>query len=521
MRQPELLDEHSLTQSDFDVEEFHQIVFASIYNLHNSGVQVIDAYAIDSFLVPYQRQKKVFEANKGIEYVNDCMELCEPANFLYNLNRIKKFSYLRFLQRRGLDITFLYDTSLTTILEQEAEAAKFDKYTIDEMIDLVEIKLVTDAKIQFISESSNKGQLAGEGMDNLIESFKFAPDIGYPMQSKFMNTLLRGSRRKTFYLRSGSTGSGKSRMSFADTCCASVPWIYNLSSGSWEYTGFEIPSLIISTELSISEVQTILLAYVSGVEEDHILDYNYAPGEEKRVKQASEYINAAPLWIEELLDFNLDDIKNLIKKYRREKGVGLVNFDYLHLSIKLMTQMAKIANGARLREDQMLFMASDMLKNDSVKMNIHIDSGTQLSGEWEKAQYKDQNILRGSKAMADRVDGGYIMMPPSKAELDSVKPILARMINAPTPNMIYHLYKARKGKIARVKVFTYVNLSNCRLVDLFVTDFNNEMIPVEQLTIENVDAVLNEHSIDPQDLPDDEDEEMTEPLSFWDCKVRF
>ena len=118
-----------------------------------------------------------------------------------------------------------------------------------------------------------------------------------------------------------------------------------------------------------------------------------------------------------------------------------------------------------------------------------------------------------SKAIADRIDVGYILLPPSKTELEAVKPILQNGIYA-KPNMIYHLYKCRRGKITRVKVWLHVNLGNCRAKDLFVTTFDNELIPVDALTIESAYKILKQHSVDEKDLEATEEEMIEAAKSF-------
>ena len=104
-----------------------------------------------------------------------------------------------------------------------------------------------------------------------------------------------------------------------------------------------------------------------------------------------------------------------------------------------------------------------------------------------------------SKAIADRIDAGYVILPPSKSELEAVKPILSKNIY-PVPTMIYHLYQCRRGKITRVKVWLHLDLGNCRLTDLFVTNFDNELIPVDKLTIENGNKIIEDHSIDQKEM---------------------
>lgn len=499
IKQPSLMDEYPLTPQDFNGEDFHQIVFACLFNIYNQGAKVIDIMGIEGFIRRYAKQHKIFEDNNGFQYLSDAEQMCEPDNFEYNYNRVKKFSLLRYYDSQGYDITSIYDVSLVDPSEQEKEQKKFDNYTIEDIIGMVELKLVIEPKRMYRSVTTSRGQLAGTGLLDLIDSFREEPEIGFPMQSQFMNFLLRGARRGTFYLRSGGTGSGKSRLSFADTICASVPWLWDLKKKQWEHTGCSVPALIITTELTIKEVQSIVAAYVSGIEEDKITDGKYNEEEYERLKQASAYIESSPLYIEHLPNFDLDDVIDLVKKYYREKQIDLVNFDYLHTSIKMLIQMSTLSRGMKLREDQVLFMASDALKTCGTELNIHVDSATQLNGEYKDAREKDQNILRGSKAIADRIDAGYIAMPPDKKELEAIKPILANHI-FPVPNMIYHLYKCRRGKITRVKIWLHVNLGNCRVEDLFVTTFDNMLIPVDKLTIEAAEQILEEHSINPEEV---------------------
>lgn len=104
-----------------------------------------------------------------------------------------------------------------------------------------------------------------------------------------------------------------------------------------------------------------------------------------------------------------------------------------------------------------------------------------------------------SKAIADRIDAGYIALAPTKMELEAIKPILANGFY-PEPNMIYHLYKCRRGKITRVKVWLHANLGNCRVEDLFVTTFDNELIPVDMLTIESAAKIIEDHSVDEKEI---------------------
>lgn len=57
------------------------------------------------------------------------------------------------------------------------------------------------------------------------------------------------------------------------------------------------------------------------------------------------------------------------------------------------------------------------------------------------------------------------------------------------PNMVYHIYKIRRGKINHVKLWLYVDLGTCRTYDLFVTDNDYKLLNVEDT---NIEIILDE-----------------------------
>ncbi len=495
LQKPELLSDsrYNLDRDDFD-ELFHKMIFASIHNLYLQGVKCIDYIAIDNYLSSYELQYKIFNENNGMDYIIECQENSNLDNFQYFYERVKKFSLIRNLEDEGIDIKNIYDETIVEPSEQEKMQAKFDSMSVQDIFVSVEKKVVS-IKNKHLVNIDNQGQKAGKGLYELKERCKQEPDMGIPMASNIMNTIARGARLKKFYLRSAPTGIGKSRLAAGDACSYSVPYIWDLKEKKWMYRGVSEPTLYITTELEIEEVQTMFIAYVSGVEEDRILDGNYESDEEERVNQAIEFIEQSPLWIEYMSDFNIEDIETVIRQYQIDNKIQYVLFDYLHTSMKLMAEIANVSKGMKLREDQILLMFSDRLKGMCNKLNIHIDSSTQTSGEYKNVKDADQNVLRGAKAIADKIDVGVVALEPTTADIDSLQPILSKGIY-PVPNMVYHIYKVRRGKLTRVKLWLHVNLGNMRLTELFLTNNKYQIIPVESTKIEMIDAMLDEHSID-------------------------
>lgn len=190
------------------------------------------------------------------------------------------------------------------------------------------------------------------------------------------------------------------RSMIADACYIGCSKVYDDEYG-WISSGKGLPTLFIGTEQDKDEIQTMMLSFLSNVNEEHILNGIYQEGERDRVFEAARLIKESPLYIEELPEFNLQDVENVIKRNIREKNVQYVFHDYIHTSLKILEEISKKAGKVALREDNILFMLSARLKEICVKHNIFMMSATQLNGDYQDAKTPDQNLLRGAKSIAD------------------------------------------------------------------------------------------------------------------------
>lgn len=511
MLEPTLMDEYHFEPEDFK-DAFSSIIYGAINNLYSEGVRIIDKIAVDNYLSNYPQQYAIFNQHNGMQYVEDCRALAEKANFTYYHQKLKKLAYLRFASKNGLDIRPLYDYTLTAE-ELEKEQKKFDAMSIEDLISRVESKFVLEARNKYSISVTQKEYVISNGMLELIQELQETPDYGIPLLSPFLNTIYRGARFGTVYLLSAPSGAGKTRDGVMNMVYFAIPWQYNCSIDRWECHGISNPSLIISTELELKEIQTMVLAQVSGVSEDKILAGTYERNEEIRVMQALEYINSAPLYVIVLEDFSREQVFNIIRKYHREYGVDYVFFDYIQMSFSLMNEMVKNAQGVRIREDQILYQFVSSLKALARQLNIFILAATQLSGTYHEG-YKDETILRGAKAMADKVDCGEILMIPTAGELKAVEDVRPRKIGMRTPNRIKHVYKCRGGKYTKLKIFCYMDLGKMTCEDLFVTDSDNVLIDIPYTNIsvgemkigdmDRVEQAIQENSVDMSIVPDAE-----------------
>ena len=86
-------------------------------------------------------------------------------------------------------------------------------------------------------------------------------------------------RLKKFYLRSAPTGVGKTRSMIADACYIGCDKIYDENFG-WIKNGVAEPVLYITTEQEVEEIQTMMLAFLANVNEEHIISGKYEGDEE-------------------------------------------------------------------------------------------------------------------------------------------------------------------------------------------------------------------------------------------------
>lgn len=476
---------YELINDDFP-EQFHKIIFAAIYNLYDDGTEVINEVTIDGYLRQYDIQYSIFNKNDGIEYLSSIMELAEESNFEYYYKRLKKFSLIREMDGLGFNIKELYDDEIIDPKEKEKMQENFDKLSIEDILKVYETKMI-EVKDKFKTNTESQGIQAGEGASELLKRLKESPDIGVPMNSDMLTSIFRGSRKKKYYIRSSITGGGKTRHMVADACRLSATHIFDLKKKMWIENDFQEKTVVISTEMLFEELQTIAIAYISGVDEEKILYNTLTQDEEALVEKAAEILENSPIWFEQLPNFNVKDIEQTIEKNVIINGVEYVYFDYIHSSVKVFSEMSK-ASGIGLREDQILLLMSIRLKDICNKYFVYLMSATQLNGEWKDAWNKgaiiDSTYIRGGKSIIDKADGAMIILPISKMEKKDIEEILAKGFFK-EPNYVTHIFKNRGNRVDKAKVFSHIDMGNMRVTDLFVTNTDNELINIKKLLIKS------------------------------------
>ena len=476
----EVSDKYVITDEDFS-NDFHKIVFGSLFKLYELGVKEYTLESINDFLSTRPKYEAIYKNNKGDEWLLRASESAVSTAFDYYYQRLKKFSLLRAYDNYGIDVSDIYDVdNILDTKKKQLQEDLLDNSSLEQIANQVDLK-IESIKAQYVDNDYGEAQQAGEGILDLIERFKQYPEAGVAMYGPLINTVTRGARLRKFYLRSAPTGVGKTRSMIADACYIACEKIFDEQFG-WIRSGPSQPVLYITTEQDLEEIQTMMLAFISNVNEDHIIYNEYVEGEEERVQIAAQMISEAPLYVEVLPDFSLQDVENTIKKNIREHEIKYVIHDYIHTSMKILEEITRKSGGVRLREDNVLFMLSTRLKDLCNKYGIFILSATQLSGDYVDAKTPDQNLLRGAKAIADKIDYGSIILPVKDEDLVKLEPILAANV-FDKPNLKISVYKNRRGRYKGIFLWCKANLGTCRIRPMFATGYDYEMIEMDDIKI--------------------------------------
>lgn len=322
---PSLLDftdKYSINEEDF-FTDFHKIVFGAIYKIYELGATKITLENINDFLASRPKSEAIFKAQKGEEWLLAAAESAIAASFDYYYNRMKKMTLLRAYDSFGINVSDIYDPdNILDTKKKELQEEQLDNSSLEDIANKVDGK-IEQIRMQYVDDVDGEAFQAAEGIDDLIERLKKYPEVGIPMYGPLVNTVTKGARLKKFYLRSAPTGVGKSRSMIADACNFACNRIYDDYFG-WINNGVSQPTLYITTEQDLEEVQTMMLAFLSSVDEDHILNGRYEGDEEERIIEAARILKESPLYVEVLPDFSLQDIEDKIKKNIRDHDVKYV-----------------------------------------------------------------------------------------------------------------------------------------------------------------------------------------------------
>jgi len=485
-----------ITKNDFDLPLAKNIYMAISNLFENHLMENISVVDIDNFFQQFDGSYETYKRAGGPQYLHDCLAVSNLDGFNYYYNRLKKLSALRALKKDGFDITKIYNENELDVVKDKKQQENLDKMTLQDIFDTF-LKGINDLQYDYICKDDSEEGLIATGTDKLFENLQQNPEIGIPLQGEIYNTLVRGARLKKYYLISGASGTGKTRQMVGHACTIAFPERYDTKKNKWVVTGEGHKILFFATEMEKEEIQTMILAHISGVNEDKILNNYYeSPAEKQRVYDAIKIIEHYQdnFIFVRVGDPSIGQIKTLIRREVLKYGIQYVFYDYIFSSPGLLAEYKDL----NLREDVILMMTSIALKDLANELNIFMMSGTQLNEKWKEYKgIRDYNLIRGSKAIADKIDVGGISLPLTQEDHEQVDAI-ARKLGKDLPTQVQDLYKVRRGKYNRVRIWSKVDLGTCRTEDLFLTDQNGNEISIvtnEYLFSDEMGSIINQSQL--------------------------
>lgn len=490
MNDPMLLRDPSknikLSKKDFP-QKFHQIMFAAINNLSYSDKEVkeITAVDIDNYLSSYPPLYKEWDLHSGMEYANDCKENSNKGTMKFSYDRLKKMTLLRSLIENQIDITDIFNYKDGDLKDIKEGQEKIDSMTESEIIEHYSNKVLSVKDEWATDEGLIKDFKADDGIDDLLRKLQETPEMGYPFKNGIYNTLFRGMRPGKFLLRSGGTGTGKTRQAIKDVVNIACDEVYEAGLG-WKKLPPSFPALMISTELDKDELQGIILAYLTGIPDTEIKNGNYDKGTLDRLTHGIEVLKRSQLYFVYVDDFTISDIEMKIEQYILKHEVRYVAFDYLQITPKLSRSVQETF-GTDMREDQILVNFSASMKKIAEKYDVFIESSTQLNRGSKEYENRDASALRGGIATADKVDAGVLCFKATDQDRKLVSSAArAKGIDVDQISFSHWVYKNRSG-IDHVVIWTKMNLGNIREEVLFVTDYDFNLIDVKSTEVEFIE----------------------------------
>ena len=142
--------------------------------------------------------------------------------------------------------------------------------------------------------------------------------------------------------------------------------------------------------------------------------------------------------------------------------------------MKILSEVTSKTGIKGLREDNVLFMMSIRLKDLCNEYGVFILTATQLNADYITAQQYDQNLLRGAKSIADKIDLGMIMLQTSQEDKEALKDVVHRG-GFEMPEIKVSVYKNRRGQYKDILLWCKSDRGTCRIEPIFATNYQYQL----------------------------------------------
>lgn len=487
MQHPQYLsevDKYSLSLTDFP-SRFDAYIFSAISGLYFDGNIRIHPIDIENYLSSDQLAAATFEKQSGIEFLQDSEDLSDYTSFPFYYNYLKKINLLRDLQKSGFDISSFYCEDLAKKDAYEINS-RFSQLTVTEIIDSLKKKILLAEK-NYVQSDATEIQTAYEGIEELIEGFSAQAEVGLAVQGKIFTEVMGGANLGTLCIRAGSSGLGKTRQSVGDAAYLAFPFRYNSITCQWERKGFSEKVLFIATEQSKEQIQKMILAYLTDINEDKFKYGNFSSREQRVLSQAVQLLKEYQenFYIMRIPNPTVESLKALIRENVLVHNIQYVFYDYIFIGPALLNEF----KGHSLRNDELLLLMATALKDLATELNIFIMTSTQVNSNADNSEnIRNESSLAGGRSTINKADFGCICARPSKEELEVLKELIDNM-GGVEPNMVTDVFKVRNGTWTQTRIWSVINLGTLKKTDLFITD--SRMYPIEDFSLHSEYEMVN------------------------------
>ena len=370
-----------------------------------------------------------------------------------------------------------------------------EKYTTD-VIYIVHIQAKKEEKIKMF-KLNRKLNRAKEYLNNNKRNERKDRDSIIKIEATGIFTEMTCfyvDNKEHLFLMNNFICTHNTRSAVADACQIAYPIRYEPKYGRWVATGTTEKVLYTMTEQDPAEIQTMILAYLTGYNEEIFLYGQYGEEHMDRINKAIKIMED---YKDNMLFARIPDpcasvVKNLFRRYNLQYGVENFFYDYIFSSPAMLDEYRDL----QLPEHVCLRLFTTALKNLAVELNAFIMTSTQISNDEKDGGFRDFRNIRGARAIVDLVDLACIRRRPTPEELQLVSGF-EKSYNL-TPNAITDIFKNRRGRWNMISIWQTVDLGTLRTYDLFATTSDNKPITDFQI----VDFI----SEIPKELTDLEDE---------------
>lgn len=336
---------------------------------------------------------------------------------------------------------------------------------------LYKTTVMRDAATQMFVNKEADYQRPMLGIDKIVPTGKFTDMTCFTVDAK-----------DALFCMNDFILTHNTRASVHDACNIAFPIRYDNRKQQWMYYPDKQPQkvLYLVTEQTPREIQLMALAWITGIEERTIkTKLMKTPAEKERLATGLRILEhyGENFLMEEINNPDLNNVNSTILSYVRGQNVKYVFYDYIFTSPALLEQFSS----SRIREDVILGLISNQLKEIAKTYGVFVMTSTQLNGEGYKPGEKhDARMLRGAKSIADKADTGLILSEVSPVEKEEMK----EYINAyGMPTHVIDIYKLRNGRYKNIRIWIRWNPGNGDRQDLFITDQDKNLVALDNWDI--------------------------------------